>query len=48
MAVPTQKKSPNEGVGVGFSGCFPGSWRGGPGFGASSALTRLGALVEAH
>ena len=30
MAVPTQKKSPNEGVGVGFSGCFPGSWRGGP------------------
>jgi hypothetical protein len=48
QAVPTQKKSPNEGVGAGLSDASPGSSRGGPGFGTSSSLTRVGALVEAH
>jgi hypothetical protein len=48
QAVPTQKKSPNDGMGAGFSDNSPGSSRGGPGFGASSSLTRVGALVEAH
>jgi hypothetical protein len=48
QAVPTQKKSPKLGMRAGFSDGSPGCSGGGPGFGTSSSLTRVGALVEAH
>jgi hypothetical protein len=47
-AVPTQKKSPNEGVGGAFSDSCSGASRRGPVLGTACSLTRLGALVEAH